>query len=544
MNENSRVHYQTSFRTQAANPEHCPLFALQNIIYSWVYKKESDRVIKEDKKAFITKCDWPNLFKTHSWIATSTYYSDEGKCWALRYTECQSQNGRRRYWYTDIGIRKNNAQNEAIFYCKISYASSEFDLSCDELPKPSSNTPRFIRSILSSKSGLSVYSEHPSFKLLNQPAKLKLKSGHGLATLIESEKRSYTLVIFNGETKDFIQQANVLARALAGKAQIILLDQDPEFADELRYCLKKELMVYHGTFRVFFPIRRNKIPSSLHRHFRIDDENYHEQRNTLVNNLLKNYTLSETDAVKNISEVSRMISRSKLLEGFKKGENTEKDLEAFFEEYTKLEEEKSRVEQERDYYLEEHSELETETAELRSKLEASLYNNSRMQGELQICYQSHLGKLPENLEETVKVKAELLKERIIFTEGAHKSAADYSKCSSLDHAWKILYHIGTTLYDIKFGGQPAGDIEKRFKELSGYEYAKSEGPKTKGNSRLNQSRKIEHNGREYELWPHVKYGNEEPKLIRVYFDYDDDLKKIVVGHVGPHLDNATTRKKR
>ena len=188
--------------------------------------------------------------------------------------------------------------------------------------------------------------------------------------------------------------------------------------------------------------------------------------------------------------------------------------------------------------------METQLGELKAKLEVRDYQNSRQKKDLQICYQSHLGKIPSSLEETVKLKENLLKDRLIFTEEAHKSAADYGKCSTLDHAWKILFHIGTTLYDIKFGDQPAGDIEKRFKELSGYEYAKTEGQNTKGDSRLRQSRKIEHDKREYELWSHVKYGNEEPKLIRVYFDYDDDLKKIVVGHVGAHLDNATTRKKR
>lgn len=497
-----------------------------------------------EKKAFFKKCEWSNLHNTHSSVATNTYFTDEGNCWALRYTHLDHDLGRRRYWYIDVGIRELNETEEAIFYCKISYARDEYDVSGMELPTPPSTTPRFIRTILNPGNGFKVYSRKSSFGLFGVPVPFKLTYGKALVNLIQSEYRRYALLVFNGDSEALSREAHKIARDLAGKAQVITLPQDSEFAQELRHVLSRELHIKHGTFRVFFPMRKGPVRGTRHRWFHIEDADYYEQRAGLVNALLKNYNLTEESAVKNISEVGRMISRANLLTNLASGDNREAQLQEFIDEYTKLEEEKSVVEQERDFYLEEHADMEGQLAELNGKLQALSHHSARQHKDLQVCYQSNFGKLPSTLEETVRVKAELLKDRIIFTEEAFKSAADYNKCQSLDHAWKILFHIGTTLYDIKYSGEPVGDIEKRFKELSGYEYAKTEGQNTKNDSRLRQSRKFKHDGRDYELWSHIKHGIEEPKLIRVYFDYDDQNKKIIVGHVGAHLDNASTRKKR
>tara|TARA_B110001469_G_C9624973_1_gene311885 strand:- start:161 stop:1795 length:1635 start_codon:yes stop_codon:yes gene_type:complete len=544
MNENTRVHYQTSFRAKANNPEHSALFTLQNIAFSWLYKKERDKRISSNKKAFITKCEWSNLYRTYSGIATSTYYSDEGKCWAMRYTHLDGELGRKRYWYVDIGIREITATNEAIFYCKISYARDEYDLRSTELPIPSSNTPRFIRDILKPKSGLKVYSQNQEFGLYSQPVPFRLTYGQGLAELIESPKRCYALIVFNSSDEAMQKEAIKLSRELAGKAQVFTLDQDPEFAEELRHCMRRDLIVRHNTYRVFFPLRRNRVDSGRHRWFYITDQDYPEQRTALINSLLKNYNLIEDSAVKNISEISRMISRANLLSSLKAGDDSEAQLNAFLDDFTKLEEEKAAVEKERDDWLEECDERESQITELTMKLSALSHHDTQKRDQLQVCYKTHFTQLPKTLEDTVRVKAVILKERIVFTDDAFKSAADYSRCQSLDHAWKILFHIGTTLYDIKYSGQPVGDIEKRFKELSGYEYAKTEGQNTKHDNRLKQSRKFKYDDRDFELWSHIKYGVEEPKLLRIYFDYDDQNKKIIVGHVGVHLDNASTRKKR
>lgn len=544
MNENSRIHYQTSFRAISDNDRHTAAQTLRNIVYGWLLTKEKDRLLRRERNAFYHKCDWRNLFITHSSLATNTYYSDDEECWALRYSHLDGELKRRRYWYIDIGIREVKETGEAIFYTKISYARDEYDLRADELPTPSSNTPRFIRDILKANSGVKIHSQTDDFGLYSRPVPFKLTYGQDLAKLIESENRRYALVVFNGASDEMALEAKELAWDLAGKAQVITLDQDPEFAEELRHFLKKDLWVHHGTFRVFFPLRTKHFKPERHRWFNITDSDYAEQRQGLLNSLLRNYNLLEEGAVKNISEIGRMISRRNLLENIRSGENTEQALEEFFDEYSKLEEEKAAIEQERDYYLDEHAIMEAELGTAKSKLEALEYHQSQQQPSMQLCYRANLAAYPQSLEEIVRLKSEALVDRVVFAREAIESAKDYTACKSLDRAWEMLYHIGTTLYDLKFNSDETGDIARLFRERSGYEYAKTEGQNTKSDSKLKQSRIVEYDGREFGMWAHIIYGNTEPKMLRIYFAYDDEKKLIVVGYVGPHMDNATSRKKR
>ena len=544
MNENSRIHYQTSFRAASAVEPMSAAQTLRKFVYGWLLTKEKDRLLRRERGAFYHKCDWSNLFGTHSSLATNTYYCDDGECWAMRYMHLDGELKRRRYWYVDIGIREIKDTGEAVFYSKISYARDEYDLRTEELPTPNSNTPRFIRDIFKKNSGLKLHSQAQDFGLYSVPVPFKLTYGQQLADLIESEQRRYALVVFNGSGEKMALEAKELARDLAGKAQVITLDQNSEFAEELRYFLKRDLSIHYGTYRVFFPIRTKHLNPGRHRWFNLSDPDYAVQRAGLLNSLLRNYNLLEDGAIKNISEIGRLISRRNLQENIRKGENTEQALEEFFDEYTKLDEEKAIVEKERDFYLEEHAAMEAELGTVKSKLEALDFHQSQQQPAMQLCYATHLKDYPETLADIVRVKAAALKGRVHFAEPAHESAKSYVGFKALDRAWDILFHIGTTLYDLKFNDDASTDLARLFQERSGYEYAKTEGQNTKNDSRLRQSRIIEVEGKEYEMWAHIVYGTSEPRMLRVYFAYDEEKKRIIVGYVGPHMDNATSRKKR
>jgi hypothetical protein len=86
------------------------------------------------------------------------------------------------------------------------------------------------------------------------------------------------------------------------------------------------------------------------------------------------------------------------------------------------------------------------------------------------------------------------------------------------------------------------DLEGKFKAKSGYDLAMSEGKMTKDDSKLMRLRELQYNGKEIDITPHVKHGNYEPKLVRIHFAFDDGSKKIIVGHIGRHIPNYTSKK--
>lgn len=108
-------------------------------------------------------------------------------------------------------------------------------------------------------------------------------------------------------------------------------------------------------------------------------------------------------------------------------------------------------------------------------------------------------------------------------------------------AWNILYHINGILYRLKFSDTASLDWERVFKDETGYDLAMSEGRNTKRDKKLMSLRKVQHQGRDYDITPHVKYGNQEPKTVRVHFALDEEARKIIIGYVGPHIPNATTK---
>ena len=54
-----------------------------------------------------------------------------------------------------------------------------------------------------------------------------------------------------------------------------------------------------------------------------------------------------------------------------------------------------------------------------------------------------------------------------------------------------------------------------------------------------------YNGKEINIEPHIKNGNhdKDPKSVRIYFAYDPSIvDKVIIGHCGKHINNATSRK--
>lgn len=121
-----------------------------------------------------------------------------------------------------------------------------------------------------------------------------------------------------------------------------------------------------------------------------------------------------------------------------------------------------------------------------------------------------------------------------------ESAKEYNECKAHYEAWEMLRHLNESMYRIKFeeGGK---EIERAFKDFTGFEVAMTEGSKTKTDKKLMSLRRLVHEGKEYDISPHVKHGNKEPKLVRIYFAFDEAGKRIIVGHIGRHIPNATTK---
>ncbi len=128
-----------------------------------------------------------------------------------------------------------------------------------------------------------------------------------------------------------------------------------------------------------------------------------------------------------------------------------------------------------------------------------------------------------------------------FSEEAWNPAVGNRNFQDCKGVWEVLWKMNETLYRLKYVDDVA-DIENAFENETGLKYAHSEGNLTANDARLASLRQFMFEGRQFEMWSHVGKGNKPPHLIRVYFAFDDSTKCIIIGYVGPHMENATSRK--
>ncbi|MCI1644373.1 MAG: hypothetical protein LKI21_07535 [Bifidobacterium crudilactis] len=111
--------------------------------------------------------------------------------------------------------------------------------------------------------------------------------------------------------------------------------------------------------------------------------------------------------------------------------------------------------------------------------------------------------------------------------------------------WESMILICRSLYRA-YAEESQGNLDETFKHqpdyIAGYQIALNEGKQTHADNELMALRKIMYNGKEYSIEPHLKRGNQEDSSsIRIYYAWEPSLSKIIIGHIGKHLDNATTR---
>lgn len=541
---NAITHYQTGFKVFETREQYSPLSTIQNILYGWLLSREKDRLCRNAKKDFFWKCNWNNLYNSHSSVGTNTVYGDTFKAWAFRYTHPDSQLGTRRYWHVDIGIKEE--EGVATFYCRVSFARSHYDLT-SEHEVPSTNTPRFIRDIVAKRSGLKVFCGEKEFRLFDQPVPISAGYGKQLAEWVESRNRRYAIIVFNPASDEMRVEASAMARDLAGKSQVLVLDEDPDLADELHMFLNADLWVPRGKFRIFYPLNPAFPRPDRHRWFDPLDPDYPSKREALVSNLLRVYHLEEPKSVTNISEVGRMVSMMALRKRLSENSASDADMEEFQEMWDSREKDfearEGALKQESEHWMSEVEQKEDELLKLKAKLSTMEFGQSRS-SDVSIELLPELKRHVRDLEGVVGVYSRIHADRLIFSDEAFKSAREFANCPILDRAWDMLHHIATTLYDLKFGEEESGDIASQFQHTSGFEYAKTEGKQSKADSSICASRRITVNGHDYEIWPHIKFGTKPPKTLRIHFAFCEDSQKIVVGFVGSHMENATTRKVR
>ena len=543
MRHSYHTNYQTNFRIDKAEDE--GLFDhIITLIYKWLKTEEHDSVLAGGEKYFHKVGKWKNCSQTraniYTWRADDEF---SNPMWTLDYSLPDKELDAKRFWHTFVGLRE--VEDSVVVSVRVAYSWNDDDLAIEEQKAPSPSVPQFVRHLVDSRIS---YSGQKAFRLMSKPLSLS-DSGTGqlLHSLVFSPERRYPIIIFNGDSEDNKEEAHQLASQLTGKAQVFVVASRPELNAELKEIFPYEWGIVFHQMRVFFPIITRNPRPGRHRFFDVANPSYHQQREGIIHGLLRNHILLDPKGIETLEDLRRERSRAALsrLKRFEGTAGSPEEIE-FLKELSKeqetlihqLEEKVASAKADADYFASQHDEVADEVKKLKWQVA-----NEHLPSPANTTPAPPLISLPQNLNEVAKAAAIQWKRQLDFAQEAFDSAAkDSSKCDFVNEAWEILAHLATTLHKLKFGETKGGDLAQQFEAATGYSYSKTEGPATKGDAVLAKMRVIEHGGKTYKIWAHIKKGVKPPKMVRVHFDFNEDDQKIVIGFIGLHMPNSTTRK--
>ena len=148
--------------------------------------------------------------------------------------------------------------------------------------------------------------------------------------------------------------------------------------------------------------------------------------------------------------------------------------------------------------------------------------------------------LPRSNEEIVRYFKRVYPDRLVFTERGEKEA---SRCLlNPDHLWKILFTVANDLTEV-FRNAKGTMTDEQITCATGFDVALHEGSMTREQSGFMKLREDEIDGKKISVEPHLKLrqAKGEPAHQRLHFCYDTEMRRIVVGYLGDHLDSAATQ---
>jgi len=117
---------------------------------------------------------------------------------------------------------------------------------------------------------------------------------------------------------------------------------------------------------------------------------------------------------------------------------------------------------------------------------------------------------------------------------AHRSAETASDFDRPLSALQLLSRLATDYRDALL----SGDGDRAGLAIFGDKFAATESETVRRNENAIRLRTFENGGRRWQMLRHLKIGTKpsDAKTLRIHFDWDAQLGRVVIGHCGRHLD--------
>lgn len=490
-------------------------------------------------------------------VRTATVSTDgqtDPEAWALELIHRDHSESARR-WSVEIGL-KAEANGQVRFTTVVSHWMIPNFIG--EYPDPPMRSvPKYVVDILKNPN---LNCRRGGSKILHQFEAVTHKNAQALYDQLKASDRQLPYVFVAAKPDSDMLAIDPVAayRSLLGSANVYAFFEN-SVLEEMNYYLGNNYRCEPGSVRCFLPKfdKHRDDNARIHRFFtgdHIADRGQEHILDCIANGFARNGTAFRTYDLRSFSDLFVLRRKRRLQQMFANKDSAGDAVDS--EELAFLKEACEALDAENQELSTLTSQLEIEKDELQTDLSNKTYQIAeaeKLRTQLKDFEQvknavENLASLPQSLEEILRLAGTLFPEKLTIASEAFKSAADHEKKydywkkqEGLSIAWQMLYDLAQTGHGLLLNDQ-GGDIEREFNDSSRFELAMTEGKTTKGDADLMKKRDLVFDNKKFSMAPHLKHQSKTPKLLRVHFAIDNENKRLIVGHFGDHMSNASTRK--
>lgn len=486
--------------------------------------------------------------------------ADGMQFWACKIVESwPSRNGHApREWTTEIGFQQETPERATVSIVIYYSDRPGFIGPCEEPPAPS--VPRIISLLREDEALTCTVEGYPI-----QSAAVRLRPGDfpEFWRVVCDETREVPVIYVSPRRSEEVPERcenlvdpERLVKVLGPNALVYYAD-DLDFSREMtQLCRPGELGCYSGALRVYAPHPRTDDPGDSYRHrllgarslLEMGEKVYDILRRALAQDV---HFYEKMFRVEDCKELNDRAAAEKRREEYRVALENEL-LDAAVEKEKLLQKKLEEIDEERFAWEVKEDDLYAQIKDLKKELRASkaaqetyraaaAVSNSRKNALDRV---RRIDKYPESPQEVVRYFLTHFEDRLAFTEKGLASLRDCTTSPSV--LWDALFQMVTTLFDL-YEDENVVLVDQAFNRLSSLNLARGEGTMTRKDAGLMRQYVDTYQGKEIDIEAHLKTSeNRESssRFLRIYFHYDPDAHKLIVGSCGRHLDNYTTQKIR
>jgi hypothetical protein len=456
--------------------------------------------------------------------------NDEGEIWAARVSYFGDQVVGRE-WITDLFVERRHGvfvRFGAQLNCRCPHDDPGFDHS----------RPRIVRDVLES-----LAAEEDGESLTNHVEAIEFDDVDRLVSLLYQPGRRLPVVLVSTDETGGAQiDLKVLANRLSGTAHLRCISTEPSF--ELTRQIGKRLSTFSGAIRVYMPgLEQETEDPFQHPLWLCPPSGRNPRALAQIAARILPLGFRDPEGDRRFWQVALLRqSQSRALADRKEGsreEQLEAELEALRSENAVL---RDNAESAETLMYEEASKLSATQADTQ-RLEEENYTLRERIRSLKNAGTTNIHSVDEgdiwslfeqdpSLETSLRIIAAVFADRVIVLDTAFESAQDSGVFRHKKKAFTLLWTLCTDYWNALVSGD--GDAEAR--RFLGASYAAKESETLSGGGR--KRRTFTYRGAQILMEKHLKIGvaDNRAETLRVHFEWLAELKQIVIGYCGGHLD--------